>query len=235
MRLDKDAMARLYFLGFGFSPVLCISLAGLDVIPLHRSGPFVMLPLCLAAVVIGLVRREVGATALQGLVSGIIAVTLYDALRLSFVFAGLWHDFIPGIGKLLLHNPRAHWIVGYAWRFILNGGGLGIPFVMLSWKGWKAGIGYGIFVCACLFATLAFSEHAQNILFKLTPLSVAMALAGHLVYGAALGLCVERFTPDPKTRYFRIIREARRRRREDSKVPVRVRIPEREKDAFRRK
>ncbi len=191
--LRDDVLLKLFYLGAGFVPVLCISLAGMDVLPLHVSGPTVVLPLCVLMLALGFENRNVGGIALRGLISGVIAVTIYDFIRLSFIHAGLWNDFVPGIGRLLLRNPHAHWLVGYAWRFILNGGCLGIPFAMLGGKGWKAGAGYGVFVCSCLFTTLIISPHAQVVLFELSPLSAAMALVGHLVYGAVLGACLSRF------------------------------------------
>jgi len=160
--LRDDVLLKLFYLGAGFVPVLCISLAGMDVLPLHVSGPTVVLPLCVLMLALGFENRNVGGIALRGLISGVIAVTIYDFIRLSFIHAGLWNDFVPGIGRLLLRNPHAHWLVGYAWRFILNGGCLGIPFAMLGGKGWKAGAGYGVFVCSCLFTTLIISPHAQG-------------------------------------------------------------------------
>ncbi|MEU6239497.1 hypothetical protein [Kitasatospora sp. NPDC047058] len=38
-----------------------------------------------------------------------------------------------------------------------------------------------------MIATLLFAPHGQALLFRLTPATLAVSLAGHLVYGGVLG------------------------------------------------
>jgi hypothetical protein len=108
-------------------------------------------------------------------------------LRLGLMVLGLWADPIPGIGRLLLNDPSASWVWGYAWRFLGNGAGMGLAYAMLPWRGVRSGIVYGSSICLGLFALLAFVPAATSHFFALTLPTGIGAMAGHWVYGAVLG------------------------------------------------
>jgi hypothetical protein len=119
-------------------------------------------------------------------VGGVAATALYDLFRFAVLWSGLMdRDPIPHIGVALGLEPA--WFFGYLWRYLGDGGGLALAFLVLGWRGARAGVVFGLFVCAGLLATLAVSPYGQQMLFPLTPVTVAMATVGHLIYGAVLG------------------------------------------------
>ncbi|HYO57091.1 hypothetical protein [Archangium sp.] len=193
---------RLFFMAMGFVPIgsLCAALFGL--LPLQLGLRFVVLPLGLFTIGVGIRYPQLGRLALRGLLVGIVATMVYDLVRLSFVMAGTWGDFIPVIGKLALNDESASPIWGYLWRFIGNGGMMGMAFAFVPWRGARAGIIYGIGICCCLFGTLLIAPGAQDTLFHLTALTGLMALIGHIIYGCVLGWLLQRVESSaPGTQY----------------------------------
>jgi hypothetical protein len=144
---------------------------------------------------------------LEGLASGVIAVTLYDMTRIPFLAAGVWPDFIPKIGSYLLNaaDPNyslAHWIVGYIWRYVGNGGGMGLAFYMVfpivgrRLDSRVSGTLYGLGIFGCLLITLYLSPGGRVYLFDPSLLTGSLGLIGHIVYGFILGLCVHYLNPE---------------------------------------
>ena len=133
---------------------------------------------------------------IQGWVAGIIAVFLYDLSRIPFVYAG-WDDFIPALGGWITKSEE-NFMVGYLWRYLGNGAGLGIVFSMLSHyfsfkKLIPAGFLFGIAVCVGLEIVLITSSSAQEMMFPITPLTCAGGITGHIVYGTVLGYMINQF------------------------------------------
>lgn len=190
--MERAVIPRWLFALLGFVPIgaLCIALFGL--VPLHLSAKFLVLPALVGAIALGLACPRWGKLALLGFAAGVIATGVYDITRLLLVYVGVWPDFIPPIGKLALMDDAAHPIWGYIWRFVGNGGGMGVTFAMLPWRGTRAGMAYGVFICLCLYATLLFAPGAQDRLFPLTWVTAAAAMIGHLDYGAVLGYLISR-------------------------------------------
>ena len=189
---DHLRAVKLVMCGCGFSPVLSLVFHGLGVIPLQYSSLLVVLPAFLWSAVMGIWFPAIGRAALTGWCAGIIAVTVYDATRIPFMLNG-WPDFIPRIGNWLLNVDNAPAGVGYMWRYIGNGGGLGMTFfLLLSVKPpqknlIRTGIIFGLFVFACLMITLLLVPGAQEAMFRLTPLSFTGSFTGHIAFGAVLG------------------------------------------------
>jgi hypothetical protein len=186
---------RMIFVALGFTAIGPLALAYVEALPLPVSARLILLPAAAIVILLGMRYREWGRRALIGWVAGIIATMIYDCLRLGLVQVGIWGDPIPGIGRLLLDDPSANWMWGYAWRFMGNGGGMAIAFTMLPWRGVKAGIIYGSMICTGLVAVLAFWPVAQEHFFPLTPITAAGGFAGHWVYGGVLGYITSRFLP----------------------------------------
>ncbi|MFD8147060.1 hypothetical protein [Streptomyces sp. NPDC059708] len=130
---------------------------------------------------------------------GLIAVTAYDMLRLPVIRLCGWPDFIPRLGQWVTGADRPDAAVGYLWRYIGDGGGIGMAFSLFCLvvgvrRGLvPLGLAYGVFIWSGLICTLLLVPHAQLLLFRLTPATLAVSLAGHLVYGSTLGWCVGRF------------------------------------------
>jgi hypothetical protein len=190
---QEGNLLRLLFLCMGFVPIgsLCIALFG--VIPLHLSAKFAVLPMLGFVIWLGLRYPQLGRLALLGFLAGMIATGVYDMVRFTFVWTFALSDPIPVIGRLALMDDAAHPFWGYLWRFVGNGGAMGMAFAMLPWKNARAGMTYGTLICFCLFATLVFAPGAQQMLFPLNLVTAPMALIGHLVYGSVLGYLMYRW------------------------------------------
>jgi len=178
---------RLFFMALGFAAITSLGAAYAEAVPLPFSASLVVVPAVACAVLTGMRHPQWGRRALVGWLSGIVATIIYDGLRLSLVQVGLWGDPIPTIGRLALADPHANFVWGYLWRFMGNGGGMGMAFAMIPWRGVRPGIVYGTMICSGLFALLYFAPQAQTHFFPLTPVTAAGAMAGHWVYGAVLG------------------------------------------------
>lgn len=181
----RDASLRLTLAAAGATPVTLIAAtafgADLRVLALR-----VLAPIALVAAFLGAAHRPVARLLAVGLAAGVVATLLYDLFRFGFLATGLMHgDPIPHIGVALGLHPA--WLVGYAWRYLGNGTGLAVAFLALGLRGVRAGVLYGLVVCAGLLFTLAVSPYGQHMLFPLTPATVVMAVGGHAIYGAVVG------------------------------------------------
>lgn len=186
---------RIPLAALGFVPIGALCLALFGVVPLHLSARFVVLPAVAVTALLAWRSPPWGRLALLGFFAGVVATGAYDVTRLTLVWCGVWPDFIPPIGQLALADQHAHPVWGYLWRFIGNGGGMGLTFALLPWRGARWGMGYGALICVCLYATLLFAPGAQAKLFPLTWSTAAAGMIGHLDYGAVLGWLVGRWAP----------------------------------------
>jgi hypothetical protein len=184
--------------------VLAIPIQIFGVLSLGVTARFVVLPLTMIAAVLLLQPSAQSAWALRGLGVGLLAVTAYDAVRLPMVAVGWWPDFIPRLGGWVLHTESTNLVAGYLWRYLGDGGGIGMAFyvmcgVLLSVRPqvvrrrpMTLAVGYGIFVWLGLVGTVVLPAAGEHMLFKLTPASLALSLLGHLIYGTVLGLGLRR-------------------------------------------
>lgn len=183
---------RLYILTSGFLGVSSIALSTMEWLPMHQTAQFIVLPAYIFVAIIGFQFREIGQHIVKGFIYGVIAVALYDLSRLPFLLVG-WTDFIPNIGKWLLNSDQANGFIGYFWRYFLNGGGLGISFMMLirvfniRRRHLVLGLLYGFAIFMGLVITLLFAPKGEHFLFEITKLSFTGGLIGHLIFGVTLG------------------------------------------------
>ena len=196
-----EKVGHLTYVVLGFSAIQSLALHLLGWIPLHITAPLFVLPACVCGVVLGIFFKELGRLARHGLFAGIVAVAIYDLSRIPFALCGVWGDFIPDIGNWVLHTEDAPAVVGYSWRYVGNGGGMGVAFAMLNAlfnlkSGYKwRGAAFGIVVFMCLVVTLLMAPGAQRLLFELTPITFTAGLLGHLIYGYILGSYLEQQKP----------------------------------------
>jgi len=186
----------------GAAPVLAIPVQVFGLLPLTDSARWVVLPLSVAAVGLMAGGSGYGRWARRGFLAGLLAVSGYDAVRLPMVVLGWWPDFIPRLGGWILGTGVPNPIVGYLWRYLGDGGGIGLAFFVTCGvlarirpgllRRYPIGlaVGYGVFVWSGLVATIALSVRGAGLLFPLTPASLALSLLGHLIYGAILGVCL---------------------------------------------
>jgi hypothetical protein len=192
--MSQDALIRCTIFALGFAPIASLSLSTFNLVPLYVSGPAIVLPAIAGIVALGLMFRQYSRVLVRGFLLGLTAVFLYDlTCRFPFMAIGVWHDFIPKIGNYLLHREHVHWTVGYLWRYVGNGGGMGLAFyaVYPLLKGrvqaMKAGLVYGVGIFCCLLITIYLSPSGRTYLFDPTPLTATLGLLGHVVYGFTLG------------------------------------------------
>jgi hypothetical protein len=50
-----------------------------------------------------------------------------------------------------------------------------------------AALAFGVAIWSCLMGTIVAAPHGEAMLFRLTPLTVGLSLAGHLIYGFTIG------------------------------------------------
>jgi hypothetical protein len=217
---NPSVFPRVFYLVFGFAAITSLGVALAGLVPLPYGFHYAVIPAFAIMILLGIRYPAWGKRALIGLLAGMIATGVYDLLRIGLMFAGLWGDPIPSIGRLALNDPNTQWYWGYVWRFIGNGGGMGVAFAMLPWRGVKLGIAYGTAVCLGLVALLYFFPVAQLHFFALTPPTAAGGMAGHWVYGAVLGWLTARWLP-PVGRRRRPARD--RRDRDEDRAGARQR------------
>ena len=220
---NPSLFPRLFYLALGFAAITSLGVALAGMVPLPYGLRYAVIPAVAIMVLLSLRYPGWGKRALIGLVAGMIATGIYDILRIGLMFAGLWGDPIPSIGRLALADPNAEWYWGYVWRFVGNGGGMGLAFAMLPWRGVKLGIAYGTAICLGLVGLLYFWPISQAHFFALTPPTAAGGMAGHWVYGAVLGWLTARWLP-PVGHRRRPARDRRdRRERDDGRARARPR------------
>src|SRR5439155_24781830 len=186
-------MGVAYF-AMGFSPITALAIAIIGVLPLSVSTLLIVVPATLLGIGLALWFPVYGKLVLKGLLIGLIAVFLYDCMRVPFILTGMWGDFIPKINMWLFNTSQPNWVVGYIWRYVGDGGYMGMAFTV-AYCTLKprvdariAGVGFGIAIWLCLLGTLILAPHGQEMLFKLTLTTLSLSLLGHLIYGIALGM-----------------------------------------------
>ncbi len=193
MKYHNYALAFIYFL-IGFAPITALAAALFDWLPLSLGFWLVVVPAITEFIFLGFKFPALGRLSLKGLGMGLVAVTIYDLARLPFLLTGVWKDFIPNIGELLLGPNSPTLLAGYIYRYLGDGGGMGIAFVVTfsllkpRWDVRIFGLAFGLAIWASLMLTLLVSPRGQALLFALTPQNIAISLLGHVVYGSALGL-----------------------------------------------
>lgn len=181
----------------GFAPVTALAASVFGDAELQTTVFVLVLPCVAALAELVWLKPHYRTIALSGFIFGLIAVTVYDLFRLPFILAGIWPDFIPRIGTWLINDGHAHPVVGYLYRYIGDGGGMGMGFVALypflrrlSGNSVLCGIIYGVAIWSGLIATVVLSPHGQEYLFPITPVTLILSLSGHLVYGGVLGILI---------------------------------------------
>ena len=199
-KLSQQSLVLIFTFG-GFFPVTSIILHCLGILPLQQCLVFLVMPILISFITLGIKFPTIGKTVVLGFVAGIISVFLYDLSRVPYILAG-WSDFIPKIGGWITNTNEKNALLGYTWRYIGNGGGMGIAFfiLMAQLKNHKhiilKGLLFGLFIFSGLIAVLFFFEQTQALMFKITPVSFTGSITGHIIYGISLGFCAKKYFKD---------------------------------------
>ncbi len=199
IRTGRDFWIRLLYIVLGPSAILGLSIAYAELLPLGLVFGIYVLPAYIIMIVVGVLFPEWGRRAAVGFAAGIVATLLYDIVRLILTYAIGLPDPIPHIGLMLL-GPDIYfggsdwWWVGYLWRFLGNGAGMGIVYAMLSnwWFSLKGGWLFGEIVGTGMFLVLLIFPVSQFHLFVLNPIVVINGILGHWAYGMSLGWLFKR-------------------------------------------
>ena len=185
-------------------PLLAISAHVFGLITMNWSAALLVVPLATAIVVLSIFDpHPEDRVILHGFVWGIVACGLYDVFRLDTVYMlGWWADFIPTMGTWIVGDGASKsagaW-VGYLWRYLGDGGGIGVTFfVGAAFLGLHrrtpkqvvgAAVAFAVFpVWAGLIATVWLAPRGQSMMFPLTPVTITLSLIGHLIFGLIMGL-----------------------------------------------
>jgi hypothetical protein len=185
-----DVGARLTCAACGSAPILMLSTAYAKFAPLSRLLVFVVLPAYGVILLLGMLLPEVGRAAGTGFLGGIVAVLAYDLTRLALSYSQGGSDPIPHIGIMLMGDGTPWW-VGYLWRTLGNGAGLGVVFAVLvprSWWGPKLGLVYASMIGLGMLGFLSLFPVAQTQLFKVSWQTMVNSSLGHATYGLVLGV-----------------------------------------------
>ncbi len=202
-RPSKWVLARVMFvLVLASMPILGISV---DVFGLVSQGAMSVVIIALCAVLatfLTFAPHRIDVIVGRGLIAGMVACIVYDAARLFAVHVlGLMGDFIPVMGSWVTGEPdtAGSAAVGYIWRYIGDGGGLGVAFFVVAfalgidrWSNVKAvlaAVGFAVFpTWTGLMATVALAPRGEEMMFPLNPATFSITLIGHLIFGLVLGL-----------------------------------------------
>ena len=196
----------MLFLLLSSLPLLAISAHEFGLISLRASAFLLILPVAaILAVSTTFAPYPIDGIVGRGLIAGMVACLAYDAFRLTAVYVLGWMgDFIPIMGTGITADPdiESGAAVGYIWRYIGDGGGLGVAFYLLAfavgldrWSRWPgkvvlAAAAFAVFpVWTGLVATvLLTSLDGGETLFHLRPDTLAITLVGHVIFGVVVGL-----------------------------------------------
>ncbi|MEJ2868932.1 hypothetical protein WCD74_14260 [Actinomycetospora sp. OC33-EN08] len=185
-------------------PLLAISAHVFGLITMNWSAALLVIPLAVTILALSLFDpHPEDRVILHGFVWGIVACALYDVFRLDTVYMlGWWADFIPTMGTWIIgdgSSTAAGAWVGYLWRYIGDGGGIGVTFFVgaafLGLHRRPAGVvvasavAFAVFpVWSGLIATVWLAPRGQRMMFPLTPTTLTLSLIGHLIFGLIMGL-----------------------------------------------
>ncbi len=82
-------ISAAYF-AIGFSPITALAIAIIGILPLSVSTLLIVLPATMLGIGLALRFPAYRKLALKGLLIGLIAVFLYDCMRVPFIISGIW-------------------------------------------------------------------------------------------------------------------------------------------------
>ena len=185
-------------------PVLSVALYVFGLLPMSDAALFLVIPLTIVSAALIARRSPEGIWDGRGFIAGLFSVAAYDVMRIPVGMTPIWPDFIPRMGGWIVGSDHENILVGYLWRYIGDGGGIGMAYfvfcgalltvrpslvvrhpILLS-------IGYGVFVWSGLMFTVGVAPRGPELLFALNPATISLSLLGHLIYGSVLGLYLRR-------------------------------------------
>lgn len=186
------------YLVLASTPLLAISAEVFGVGSLRTVSSVFLLPLLgILAVLVVFKPDRIDRTAFAGFTWGLVACAGYDSFRLPSVYVfHLWGDFFGRIGGWAT-GTSSNYLAGYLWRYLGDGAGIGVVvFIQAAALGvasWprRHVVGFTVAFAVCpVWAGLVLTDGlapAGRALFPLNATTLALSLAGHLIYGTILG------------------------------------------------
>jgi hypothetical protein len=196
-RIPNPVRFGLYLV-LASTPLLAISGEVFGVVSLRAVSTLFLFPLLgILAVLVIFKPAGIDRTALAGFAWGVVACAGYDLFRLPNVYVfHLWGDFFGRIGGWAT-GTNSNYLAGYLWRYLGDGAGIGVVVFLQaavigvsSWPRRRL-VGFTVAFAVCpVWAGLVLTDGlapAGRALFPLNATTLAVSLAGHLIYGAILG------------------------------------------------
>lgn len=196
-RIPNPVRFGLYLV-LASTPLLAISGEVFGVVSLRAVSTLFLFPLLgILAVLVIIKPTGIDRTALAGFAWGVAACAGYDLFRLPNVYVfHLWGDFFGRIGGWAT-GTSSNYLAGYLWRYLGDGAGIGVAVFLQaavigvsSWPRRRL-VGFTVAFAVCpVWAGLVLTDGlapAGRALFPLNATTLALSLAGHLVFGAILG------------------------------------------------
>ena len=186
------------YLVLASTPLLAISGEVFGVVSLRAVSTLFLFPaLGILAVLVMVKAARIDRIALAGFAWGVAACAGYDLFRLPTVYGfHLWGDFFGRIGGWAT-GTSSNYLAGYLWRYLGDGAGIGVVVFLQaavigvsSWPRRRV-VGFTVAFAVCpVWAGLVLTDGlapAGRALFPLNATTLALSLAGHLIYGGILG------------------------------------------------
>jgi hypothetical protein len=186
------------YLVLASTPLLAISGEVFGVVSLREVSTLFLFPLLgILAVLLIFKPAGIDRTALVGFAWGVVASAGYDVFRLPTVYVlHLWGDFFGRIGGWAM-GTSSNYLAGYLWRYLGDGAGIGVVVFLQAaaigvslWPRRRV-VGFTVAFAVCpVWAGLVLTDGlapAGRAFFPLNATTLALSLAGHLIYGTILG------------------------------------------------
>jgi hypothetical protein len=199
----KWAIARVLFvLLLASMPILAIPVEVFGLVHQSTTSIVIIALLAVLGAIIAFAPHRIDMVVGRGLIAGMVACIVYDAARLFAVHVlKLMGDFIPVMGSFVTGEPETNGsaAVGYVWRYIGDGGGMGVAFFIAAFAlgidRWKSVYAVLAFVAMSVFplwsgliGTVVVAPRGEEMMFDLNPATFTITLVGHLIFGLVLGL-----------------------------------------------
>ena len=199
----KWAIARVLFvLLLASMPILAIPVEVLGVVSQTTTSIVIIALLAVLGAIIAYAPHRIDMIVGRGLIAGMVATIVYDVARLFAVHVlGLMGDFIVVMGSFVTGEPGTNGsaAVGYVWRYVGDGGGMGVAFFIAAYAlgidRWKNAYAVLAFVAMSVFplwsgliATVVVAPRGEELMFDLNPATFTITLVGHLIFGLFVGL-----------------------------------------------
>ena len=204
-RTDGEAavLVRIaLFVTWASMPLLAIVADVFGLVPMGTSAIIVVPLSVMLLVLMKVAPHPSDAIIRHGFIVGMVACVPYDVFRLSAVHLGhLMGDFIPKLGLFIMGDSGAVGAtVGYLWRYLGDAAGAAVGFYVVAFMvglhRWSrpgrvvlAATAFAVFpVWTGLISLVALAPRGEELMFELTPATVAITLIGHMIFGFVLGL-----------------------------------------------